>query len=561
MKSSEKIFFAIAVFAVTLISWQVMGPILNNDTVVQDDFRQSMFWLWRNWDPELFPENFSANLYSTMLVRLPILGFIYALAPFITDSLVWFSKFLALLTAIVSGAYAYLYFLKLSKNKYISLAFTIALATIFWATDHISAAQARSFIWPVFLVYLYYKEQQKHISAGLTTFISLFISPIAFLMVLGAEFFSLLLNRPKDLINFKDPTTLSLAVNSIAVVLWYKVLVPDSACYIEGFSDGRILSVEELKKLPEFLPGGRHPIFGSSIWDGSWWENEHWGLGIGYLEISQIIIIAAVLALIYFVLQFFKGRNPLEVILSAFRSSTGLIFLSSLSLYAAAQVLFPALYMPSRYLNVSTLLISAVVIFFVSFSLLKELFAVVDAKSVPNSNNIASIGVIVISLFFWFYYKDHYFTRYVSMSKQAKEILEDLPYDSLIAGHPLHPDLNNASAIAKRSVFIDYEHSTPSYNEKVLEEVRRRNVIALALTYTESREEAIGFMEENGITDFLAHKAFYSKDFIARGSYIEPYNDLHRKLLARRNFFFEKYLDKLGANYAVVPLSALKQID
>ncbi|MDA1020259.1 MAG: hypothetical protein O2962_01775 [Cyanobacteria bacterium] len=531
-----------------LVAIQVVGPLLFNENVVQDDFRQSMFWVWRFWDPSLFPDDFIANLYSGSFDRLPLLWMIYAIAPFLTKSLIFYTKFAAIILAALTSVFGFLFFDKLSSNKILSLAFTAAFATMLWCTDHLSVMYARSFIWIFIIAVGYFKLRGKDHWASITTLISLFISPIAFLICFALQGFDLLLNYRQELFDLKSLKLRWLLINVAIVILVYKV-IPWTTANLP-FADSEWYSVDELKQLPEFLPGGRHPIFGSSLWDGSWFNNEHWGLGIGFLPISDILVWAMGFAIVGFVM--YRKRYKVTELLT---SIPACLLYASLALYIAAQILFPLLYMPSRFLGIPLLIIALVIIFLIGEVLLQDLVNTFAGKALTERAKASFLSILIIvgTIGFWFYFTrpQRQYTRYVTMNAQTAEIYKKLPKDAMVAAHPLLPDINLASAIAKRSVFMSYEHSTPSFNKQVLAEVRRRNEDSLKMVYAQSAQELRELMEKNHITHVAAFAGFYSPQYLAKPKYIQPYMGLLRDLTSKEDFYLWKFLKKTKSSYAL----------
>jgi hypothetical protein len=555
MTKNKYLYPSLAALIGFLIAIQVVGPLLFNENVVQDDFRQSMFWVWRFWDKSLFPDDFIANIYSGTFDRLPLLWMIYAIAPFVTNNMVFFSKFVVIILASGTSLFGFLFFDKISSNKILSLGFTTALATMIWCTDHLSAAHARSFIWIFIFAMMYFKLCGKDQLASIMTLASLFISPIAFLVCFVIEGFDILLNYRKELFDFKSLKLRWLLINAAIVVLVYKV-IPWTTPNLP-FADSEIYSVEELKQLPEFLPGGRHPIFGSSLWDGSWWNNEHWGLGIGFLPISDILIWAMALAVVGFVM--YRKRYKVTELLT---SIPACLLYASLALYIAAQILFPLLYMPSRFLGIPLLIIALVIIFLIGEVLLQDLLNTFAGKTLTASANASflSILIIVATIGFWFYFTrpQRQYTRYVTMNDQTAKIYKSLPKDVLIAAHPLLPDINLVSTIAKRSVFMSYEHANPSFNKKILAEVRRRNIESFNMVYAQSAEELKELMDKNKVTHIAAYAGFYSPQYLSNPKYIEPYNTYLKELLhGKKNFYLLDLLNKSNAAYSIISRGGL----
>ncbi len=566
----------LALLIAFVISWQILGPIIANDLIVQDDFRQSMFWLWRIWDPQLFKNDFFAPMYESHTYRVPLLFLTYKLAPIFTPSLIFFSKFLVLIIALFTGLSAFLFFQALlnrhesfTKNlgqiklfgqeisliDIWSLSFSTILITITWCTDHLSAAQSRSFIWLGILLYMYFKLKNKQIEAGILCMISIFISPHAFLICYGMEFFDGIIQHRKQFIDFKRKDFLLWLFNGALVAFTYLVIFKD----IKTQGVGKPFTVAEMKALPEFNPGGRHPIFGSSIWDGSWWNNEHWGLGIGYLPISSIIKYAFFAGLIYLcfiaIAKSKKNKNEFYNSFSViFTSIPATLLYASVSLYFASQLVFPILYLPSRYLAASSLLLSGILL-----SLIGGIWLVQTAQEFPKPfrNGALALLLIMATGYYWNITHKFYHTRFVSITPLVNEALLQTGKDSLVAAHPLLPDINVASATSKRKVFIDYERSM-AYTHESLAEIRRRNEVALRMTYAKSKDEFLKLADDNGITHFLAMYGFYQQDYLANPTYMEPYNALLRelsKLNPGESFFLEQFMLKQKIAYIIIDIN------
>lgn len=560
LKNKNLIYIAIAAAIAVLITLPVLGPILDNDCIVQDDFRQSFFWVWKFWDPSLFPNDFFVEMYQGHVLRTPLIYLLFRLAPLFTDNLIWFSKFLDFVIAIASGIVAYLFMYEYKRKPALALAFTIAMSTLFWSTDHLSSSSPRSFIWLGLLLYMYWRLQEKTINCGILCFILLLLSPHTFLPCLGVEFFHGIFKYKQKFFNIKNLQFLSLTFNALSTIILYKVIFKD----VKTQGVGTPFTVAEMKSLPEFNPGGRHPIFGSHIWDGTWWTNEHWGLGIGYLKISEIIIFALALALVYIFYSLVKKHKIQELLFSI----PMCLLYSSLSLYFLAQMIFPVLYLPSRYIAASSLLLSVIVVFVFADWFLDGFFkdgsSSKKAKTKKDSSSVnpgvykylPAICVLFCGVYFWYHYHNFYHTRFVSISPDANYAIGRLPKNAVIAGHPLLPDLNTASITAKRIVYIDYERSM-AYTHESLAEIRLRNEIAIRMTYAKTEEEFGNLALKAGITHFLASYALYSPQYLASPVYMEPYNALQKQLVTENNgqkFFLQKLLEEKKQPYTLIKI-------
>jgi hypothetical protein len=566
---TKYIFGGIAFLFVFIISWSVIGPVIFDNYVVQDDFRQSCFWFWRFWDPELFKNDFFTPMYETLAVRSPFFYLLYRIAPFFTDNLILYSKSIVLVLGLLSGFSGYLFFLSLLKkiypsnsqylNETWSLAFAVILSTAMWCTDHITVGHTRSFMWIGLFTYMYLKQENKNIAANIFSTFLLLISPHAFIQCLVIESMTYLGPILKK--DFKSVFTNKafwiMIFNVFATYVMFGILFKD----VQTQGVGTPFTLDEMKALPEFNPGGRHPIFGSNIWDGTWWMNEHWGMGIGYLKISELIIYGAILSAIFIFLSVFKKLEAKPKIKSTvglvnlLQSQPALLFYSSIFLYTLSQLTYPKLYHPSRYIAIPWLLLGIVTLVLISG---RWLLQIAESFSKKHFSKIFIVGILFLAFIFWSHYKNFYHTRFVSISPQVAQSISMLAKNSLIAGHPILPDLNVASIITKRSVFVDYERSM-AYTHESNDEIRRRNLVALQMTYAKTQEEFKQLAKANGITHYLAYYAFYSPEYLANPVYMEPYSQALFQLASQngKNCFVKSYLEKNGTAYLLIDVNSL----
>ncbi len=560
-----------------LISYSVLKPVLYDDSIVQDDFRQSFFWFWQYWDPELLPDDFFKKIYASNSIRTPLFLLIFKLAPFFTDNLVFFSKLFPIFISSISALYAYLFFEKLLQhsqqeplkpegdflNKLFALVFAITLSFVFWSTDHLPAMCPRSFVWLGLLAYMYYKLIARNISAAIFCFLLLLLSPNTFLICMAMEFYHLILRLKSTKSLTKTVEFFSLVFNGLATIILYKLLFRN--IQTQGF--GKAFTVAEMRSMPEFNPGGRHPIFASNIWDGSWWMNEHWGLGIGWLKISQLIPWVLVLTLIYFAAHKLLASKGTQFLYIEMRPLV-LLFVASISLYVLSQMIFPVLYMPSRYIGIPWLLLSVVFAILITRAFLIDLWSFLDLESFKQTEQAASklkliffSSILVLLLLLeWQYAPNFYRPNWTQMTETVRKALLATPINSVIAAHPQLPDINSCDIIAKRNAFVDYERSM-TYCHESQSEIRRRNMIALSMVYAATKEDLLDLMKSNGISHILVHQIFYSPEYLSQErKYIEPYNQYIDALTKNGDFYLAKLLKAYKNNYLLLSRENLEKI-
>jgi hypothetical protein len=573
MRLRQIFLYVVVLLLACKISWDVIGPALHNDLIVQDDFRQCCFWFWSAWDPSLFKNDFFVPMYQAQAMKSPLIFLLYKTSSLFSNNLILVSKIFSFLLAILSGISGFFFFnsflstyktLEQNLNRKIiqffsltiadlcSLGFACILSVTIWCTDHIAGAQSRSFIWMFLLLYMALKIKHHNLWANFLIFLSLGLSPHAFLIIFTMEGLDQLITKKNKVFDFKKKDLWFFIFNAVSAGVLHLIILGGKQT--QGV--GTPFSVVEMKSLPEFNPGGRHPIFGSSLWDGSWWTNEHWGLGIGYLKISQIVIWALYLVLTYLFLYLCLKKTN-KTFYNSFskivQSQPAILSYASLILYFSSQLVFPVLYLPSRYIAVPSLLLSLIVIVLLASIWGFEISEIFFKK---YSYKVTALILIILAYSFWVHFKPFYHARYVSIDARVNNLLQNLPVNSLIAGHPLLPDLNVASITSKRSVFVDYERSM-AYTKESLAEIRRRNEIAIKMVYAKNREEFLSLARANGITHFLAHSYFYSPEYLSNPVYIKPYDELliEQCLISEQKFFLQEILDRNEYNYMLLEVS------
>lgn len=529
------------------IALSVLGPDLYDPHVIQDDFRQTNYWFSRFWDSSLFPNDFFADNFQNVFLITPLYAYLWKSMPLFLGDMIFASKFYTVILSGLSSVAAFLFINKLSKeqNSFLSIAFVLAMTVVFWCTDFLPAAHVRSSLWLIIFLYMWLKESNRHLSAGLLLLPTLFFNPTAFVICMGMEGFSWILQVREK---FFNTTFFVMAFNTL-VTVFYHFVVNQGIRYA---GDGKALTGAEMRALPEFNAGGRSAVFGNAWGDLSWWFNENWGIGVGYLPISKIIIIAGVLALIYLLVI----RPNWAFLKEYFRSSPFLLFYSSLTLFFLAKAVFPLLYFPSRYVGASSLILSTLISF-----LLVEKFSKVICKKAAGQKAVKLVNAVLVlaGISFWLYFKDFYHPRFVSVTPVINNYVSTLPKDILIAGHPMIPDLNILYATAKRKVFVDLERSI-SYTKKSILEIRRRNIVSLDMVYAKSKDDFLRLAKENGITHFLAVDYCYAPQYLQQPRYIKPFLQHLSKITQLKkgeSFFVQEVLKSKKANYALLEIANL----
>lgn len=279
---------------------------------VQDDARLHVAWLQQYVDADLFPHDLIADYYqSIQAVGFKALYWAIAqlgIAPLLLAKLL--PTGLAVITTI------YLFYLTLQFLPYPACGFwtTLFLNQNIWLKDDLISATPRAFIYPLFVAFLYYLLRQ----ARWPTLVTIGLTGLFYPQLVLVELGILALRRP----NWR----FGLAALATAAL----VILPFRAAVTQGF--GPLISAAQMQQMPEFSLQGRREYFGVDFL--SFWLRGASGIRLPTFP----PILWASLALPWLRRSAAKNLDLLAQTL-----------LASVSLFFLAHLLFPQLYLPSRY--------------------------------------------------------------------------------------------------------------------------------------------------------------------------------------------------------------------
>jgi hypothetical protein len=305
-----------------------------SEYMLADDAREHVFWMFRYVDPRLFP-------------RDPIADYFQSLAPPGYASLYWLlaqvgidpslaSKLLPSVLSLIAGGYFFGLAWRFFRSPAVATLATILFSQGVWLNSDLSSATPRAFFYPLFVAFLYYQVR------GLT---------LGVLVAIGLE-----------AICFPPAALLSLGVLALACLRWEKGLAPakDSRVYLHFAAAlgltllflwpwldsvgafGPLVTYAEARRMPEFGPGGRVPLFLPSWW-GYWVSGN---AGIHNLPTRPPWLLTA---LLWPVLRYFPERFPLLKAVPHGARPVPQIIGAAFLLFATAHLLLFHLYLPNRY--------------------------------------------------------------------------------------------------------------------------------------------------------------------------------------------------------------------
>ncbi len=326
---------------------------LSSPYAFADDAREHVFWMARYLDPALFPRDPIADYFQSLAPRgYSTLYWVLAkagIAPLLASKLI--PSFLSL---IAVG-----YFFGLAFRVLRSLAGATLTAMLFaqclWLNSDLASATPRAFFYPLFVAFLYYEIRGSFAGMlGAIILEALFFPPAA-LLSLGVLFWDNWCWRKGSLTLRRRPRGYFLL--GIASVLTLLCLAP---YWHQTSAFGPLVTYAQARQMPEFGPEGRVPYFFPSWW-GRWIGGNG---GIHNFPTRPLWFLAAFL---WPLLRRYPELFPLLRVIPRGARPIPQVAAASLSLFAAAHLLFFHLYLPNRYTTavmrvVLTLLVGGVLI-------------------------------------------------------------------------------------------------------------------------------------------------------------------------------------------------------
>ncbi|MEM6452781.1 MAG: hypothetical protein AAF703_20995 [Cyanobacteria bacterium P01_D01_bin.105] len=487
--------------------------------IVQDDARYHIVWLQRLIDPNLFPNDVMAEYYSA----IQGIGFraFYALAASFGIEPLTFAKIVPLLLALIATVYLFWIALFILPVPICGTLTTILLNQNIWIRDDLISASPRAFVYPLFAAFLYYLLRDAKILCLISlVLLSLFYPQMALVSV-GILTLRLVRwdgIRPKLPQRIRDYSFwLSASLLTVGALLLFSHQVAEQA--------GRLTSLAEMRAWPEFQQGGRGEYFGLPFL--SFWFD---GLsGLRFPLYPPIIWLGAMLPLVVWkVPHFFHKAFPLSGAIAAEVRVLGQLLVSSLAFFFLSHIIFPALYLPSRYSFYSTrfvlIIASGVMLTLVMQCWVGWLarqwqrwrrWSGLDFVRVMVSVGFAIAVVVAPSIPSLFLNGQSW---EVGEPASLYEFLAQTPKDTMIAS--LVREVNDdIPAFSQRSVLVGREFALP-YHVNFYGEMRRRMRDLVTAQYSPDLSEVKAFIDSYGVDVWILANDFTETDYLAQQGWL-----------------------------------------
>jgi hypothetical protein len=413
--------------------------------VVNDDVRQQVYWMQKWQDHDLY-QNDILSQYAQNYVPYGVQAVYFIVSDLINP--LQFTKVLTAILFVVSAGLMFSLTKRLSDGY--SGLFAVCLMFLFGTfLGNISGGLSRAFVFPLMLAYLYFFSLEKYLAACLVIMIQALFNPYLFLLCTGSQIIFLFHFLSKTL---PDPGLgdLSSPRNILSMFLLHTPLMAGGAfmglkyVFFKSPLFGDIVTRTDMLGKAEYTAAGRFEILPvPSVFF------ELLRPFVEKLPLTGLGIAAGVLALLLIGILFVQGfiQNKmrfdfakLQIFIYLFAASVLLFFLSNFLLLK--------LFIPSRYMEYSI-----VIIYCVSGGILLKsvIFSLENKKIIP----VIAIVLIILGAFRLQGVGIYDYSKHETLYR----FLEKTPINSLIAGHPKIMD--NIITFSKRKAFVTFELSHP----------------------------------------------------------------------------------------------------
>ncbi len=494
--------------------------------IVQDDARLHIVWLQRFIDPQLFPNDFIAHYYQT-IQAIGFRTFYWIMAQLGIEPLL-LAKLLPTLLALVTTVYLFHLTLFLLPHPACGFLTTLLLNQNIWIKDDLISATPRAFIYPLFVAFLYYSLRRSPLPILICLGLMGLFYPQLVLVELGI--LGLRLWTRQGFSNRRADYELLLAGIGVALI----TILPFQMTIHAEF--GPIATLAEMRQMPEFGPLGRRAYFGVP-------PLQFMFAGASGLRLPLFPPILWVSILFPWVLRSRVGHRitaewPLLVQMG----------LASIAAFLLAHLLFPQLYLPSRYIfysfRVLMALAAGIVLFLALDTAKRRITATVPLGLVILLSLVVALTPAIPPLFLagqgWV----------IGHQPAIYQFLAQQPKQSLIAS--LTSEADNLPAFTAQSVLISREFAL-AYHPSFYQVMQQRIVDLLQAHYSPDLATTQKQLKKYGIDFLLIDRQFadptflQQQDWLIHSSFQSIVSDIEQRLQQGAQPALQQVIDRCTA--------------
>lgn len=464
----------------------------SQDYIVQDDARIHIIWLQQFVDPQLFPDDLFAQYYQA----IQAIGFkwLYGLMARLGIAPMLLAKLLPTLLGLLTTFYCFKLVWQLIPLSSAAFLATLMLNQNIWFKDDLISATPRSFTYLLFIAFLYYLLKRSLIPGLMTITLQGLFYPQLLLVAIGVLLLRLFRWTGRSLQFTHDKLDYHFAIAGVVIAIG---AIGVFAANTSEF--GPLATAAQMKTMPEFGLNGRREYFDVD-WISFWFRGAS---GLRLPLFPPIIWVSLGLPILL------NSQSPVAKSITPEIKILAQVLLAALVLFGLAHLLFPRLYLPSRYTFYSLRIIMSIAAGIVLAALLNHGYRWLQNKkqsktqltfrerALAGFSGLFAISALIIPSIPPLFLDCQNWV--IGETPGLYQFLAQKPQDSLIAS--LTETANNIPAFSQRSVLVSQELALP-YHPVFYDQVQQRMIDLLHLQYSPELSETKAILQKYGI-DFL----------------------------------------------------------
>ncbi|MEH2172427.1 hypothetical protein [Nostoc sp.] len=475
--------------------------------IVSDDAREYISWIYRYFNPDLFPGDLIADYFQSVT---PIgYGLVYKIIAALNIDPILFSKIFPLVLGVITTSYCFVVCMEILPVPMAGFIASLLLNQSLCLHDDLFSATPRDFIYPLVLAFIYYLIRSSIFGILIVFALQCLIYPIIGFITLLILFLRLfrwqngritIYHNRKDFILFVAAT-----ITAGILILPYT---------IQSSQFGPTITAAVARTMPEYWDGGRFRYFTHNI-ISFWFDGRDSGF-FALIAPPQLLFGLLLPIILKFQSHFLLTKQVKDEVKLLLQ-----VVIASLIMFFTAHALAFKLHWPSRYTHHTFKIVLAIAAA-ISITL------ILDATfrwSRQNGRQILILGTITILGAGLVLYPSSLkvFPKTPYLAGQAPTLynfLQKQPQNIVIASTSQEAD--NIPIFAQRTILAGKEYALPIHT-KYYAQFRQRMIDLINAQYTDDINQIKDFIQKYHVTFWLLERSAFFPEYITNNTWLQQY--------------------------------------
>jgi hypothetical protein len=495
----------------------------SGEYVIADDAREHVFWMQRFLDTELFPKDYIADYFQSVAPA----GYtaLYQWMTYLGINPLLLHKLLPPVLGLLTTGYCFGVCMEILPVPIAGFIATLLLNQSLWMTDDLASATPRAFLYPLFVVFMYYLLRRSLLPCAVAIALLGLFYPQCVFICAGVLILRLLRLEDGRLRLSPDRQDYWLCATGLGVSLL--VLLPYA---LTPNKFGPAYTAAQAKQIPDFWKGK------SAVFQRDLWRFFITGKRTGMFGLPVFTPPTLWLGLLLPVLLRFGSKFPLSRYLTPSLMLLPQIILASIGMFFAAHALLFKLHLPSRYTSYTFRLLLTIA---TGISLTLLLDAVLGwlrqhGKNRFSKPQLLAMGTTLLIgaglVFYPSFVKNFPLAGYVvGRVPPLYEFFAQQPKDILIAS--LSEEANNLPTFSRRSILMGREYYIP-YHKGYYQQIRQRFFELIRAQYSQNLAEAQNLIRQYGVDFWLLDREWSTAQYLHNNGWFRRFQLIKEEVAA-----------------------------